>query len=309
LKPPPFDYVAPTDLDEALAALADAGEDARVLAGGQSLIPMLNFRLAAPVKLIDLNRVSELSGIERRPDGGLVLGAMTRHRQLERDATIAEYAPLLAEAAPWIAHAPIRTRGTIGGSIAHADPAAELPALLLLLGASVRVARAARDGEAPGRVERTLPLDDFCFGPFFTALEADEVITRIDIPPCGPLEGTAFEEFARRRGDYAIAGAASRMILDEDGTCLHAAVSLINAGPAPALVAGVEEPLVGRPPTEDRLAEAADVASAGCDPAPDMHGSEAYRRHLVRVLVLRTLARAARRAAAGRTPGIETEDG
>ena len=304
MKPPRFDYVAPGDLDEALTALAAGGDDARVLAGGQSLIPMLNFRLAAPSLLVDLNRVEELSGIEARPDGGLRIGAMARQRALERDPRVAARAPLLAEAAPWIAHAQIRTRGTIGGSVAHADPAAELPAVLLAIGAAVTVARAPREGEEGGRVERSIALGDLYFGPFFTALEPDEVIVAVDVPPHAPGEGTAFEEFARRRGDYAICGAASRVRVDADGVCLDASVALVNAGPAPSLLPGVTDVLAGERVSEERVARAAEVAAAECEPVSDMHGSEAYRRHLAKVLVGRTLAAAARRARdRSRTPG------
>lgn len=308
MKPPAFDYVAPRDLDAALAALAAHAGEARPLAGGQSLVPMLNFRLAAPAALVDLNGVPELAGVRERPDGGLSIGAMTRQRVLERDPRIATRAPLLAEAAPWIAHAQIRTRGTVGGSVAHADPAAELPAALLALGATVKLAKAGdrkaergdESGEGRGaREEREMPLPEFFLGPFFTALEPEELLTSIEVPGMDAGEGTAFEEFARRRGDYAIVGAAARVRLDADGDCEDAALSLINAGPTPCLCVGAADALRGRPVSRDSLTAAAEAAAAESEPAADMHGSVRYRRHLVRVLAGRTLARAAERAQAG----------
>lgn len=305
MKPPVFEYLAPTDLDEALAALAADPGEARPLAGGQSLVPMLNFRLAAPALLVDLNGVPELAGVTERQDGGLSIGAMTRQRVLERDPRIAARAPLLAEAAPWIAHAQIRTRGTIGGSVAHADPAAELPAVLLTLGAIVKLTKAgdrnidSDDGNRGGRRtrdEREIPLTEFFLGPFFTALEPEELLTSIEVPGIVEGEGTAFEEIARRRGDYAIVGAAARVRLDPDGVCEDAALSLINAGPTPCLCANVADALRGVPVTSESLSAAAEAAAAGSEPAADMHGSVAYRRHLVRVLAERTLSRAAERA-------------
>ena len=223
MKPPPFEYVAAHDLDEALGALAEPSLETRPLAGGQSLVPMLNFRLAAPERLVDLNGIEALARIEETEEGGLCLGAMVRHRQLERDPLVARRAPLLAEAAPFIAHPQIRSRGTVGGSVAHADPAAELPAVLLTLGARVRIARRSRGGERGSRVERTLDLADFFLGPFFSALEPDELLTAIEVPPPAPGEGTAFDEVARRRGDYALAGVAARVCLDSGGVCEEAA--------------------------------------------------------------------------------------
>ena len=305
MKPPRFDYVAAADLDEALEALADPSLETRPLAGGQSLVPMLNFRLAAPERLVDLNRIEALAGVEETEDGGLRLGAMTRHRQLERDPIIMRRAPLLAEAAPFIAHPQIRTRGTVGGSVAHADPAAELPAVLLTLGARAHLARRVRDGElgpreggSGSRVERALDLGDFFLGPFFSALEPDEILTAIEVPPPAPGEGTAFDEVARRRGDYALAGVAARIRLDARGTCREAAISLVNGGSTPCLVEEASRALVGAEPTPAVIASAAAAAGAEADPAADMHASEAYRRHLIRVLTTRVLTRAARRARA-----------
>lgn len=296
MKPPPFDYVAAATLDEALEALADTSLEARPLAGGQSLVPMLNFRLAAPERLVDLNGIEELSRIEETEDGGLRLGAMTRHSALERDPRIARRIPLLAEAAPFIAHPQIRSRGTVGGSVAHADPAAELPAVLLTLGARVRIARRPRDGESGTRVERTLDLGDFFLGPFFSALEPDELLTAIEVPPSAPGEGTAFDEVARRQGDYALAGVAARVRLDPAGVCNAAAISLVNGGSTPCLMKEAAEALLGVEPTPEAIEAAAAACAETSEPAADMHASEAYRRHLIRVLTERVLWRAATRA-------------
>ncbi len=296
MKPARFDYVAPTNLDDALSALAAGGGEARALAGGQSLVPMLNFRLGGPATLVDLNAVDELAFVEPTEEGGLRLGAMARQQTLEHDPLVRIRAPLLAEAAPWIAHAQIRSRGTIGGSLAHADPAAELPALLMVLGAQARVARAARGSESGARIERASSLCDLYLGPFFTSLEADEILTEVEIPGLRVGEGTAFAELARRRGDYAIVGVAVRVRLGADGLCEDAAISLINAGPTPCLAEDAAAALLGEVPTPAAIANAAEIASLQCSPAADMHGSVAYRRHLVRVLTNRVLLRARGRA-------------
>jgi len=296
VKPPAFEYVAAGDLDEALEALAEPSLETRPLAGGQSLVPMLNFRLAAPERLVDLNGIEELSRIEGTEDGGLRLGAMVRHRQLESDPLVARRVPLLAEAAPFIAHPQIRSRGTVGGSVAHADPAAELPAVLLTLGARVRIARRSR-GEEPGpRVERNLDLDDFFLGPFFSALEPDELLIAIEVPPSAPGEGTAFDEVARRRGDYALAGVAARVRLDSGGVCEDAALSLVNGGSTPGVMREAARTLVGAEPTPEAIEAAAAVCAETSEPAADMHATEAYRRHLIRILTSRVVPRAADRA-------------
>lgn len=296
MKPPPFDYVAAATLDEALEALADTSLEARPLAGGQSLVPMLNFRLAAPERLVDLNGIEELARVEEADDGGLRLGAMTRHSALERDPFIARRSPLLAEAARFIAHPQIRSRGTVGGSVAHADPAAELPAVLLTLGGRVRLTRRPRDGESGSRVERTLDLGDFFLGPFFSALEPDELLTAIEVPPSAPGEGMAFDEVARRRGDYALAGVAARVRLDSAGVCDEAAISLVNGGSTPCLMKEAAQTLVGEKPTPEAIEAAAAACAETSEPAADMHATEEYRRHLIRVLTTRVVSHAADRA-------------
>ena len=296
MKPPPFEYVAAATLDEALEALSDTSLETRPLAGGQSLVPMLNFRLAAPERLVDLNGIEELARVEEMEDGGLRLGAMVRHRQLEHESLIAQRAPLLAEAAGFIAHPQIRSRGTVGGSVAHADPAAELPAVLLTLGARVRIAGRSRDGEDGSRAQRTLDLAHFFLGPFYSVLEPDELLTAIEVPPSVAGEGTAFDEIARRRGDYALAGVAARVRLNSGGVCDDAAISLVNGGSTPCLMREAARTLVGAQPTPEAIEAAAATCAETSDPAPDMHANEAYRRHLIRVLTERVLLRAAARA-------------
>src|SRR3954467_13644651 len=225
MKPAPFDYEAPASLDAALDLLARHGADAKILAGGQSLIPVMNFRLAEPALLIDINRVAELDFIRRDGDGTLRIGALTRQRRLERDSLVAEAAPLLHEAVPFIAHPQIRNRGTFGGSLAHADPAAELPALAVALGARFRLRRAGGD--------RWVAAEDFFAGLFATALEPDEMLVEAAIPPSPARTGWAFLEAARPHGDYAQVGVAARVTLDDSGRCREARLVYLSVGDAP----------------------------------------------------------------------------
>jgi carbon-monoxide dehydrogenase medium subunit len=290
VKPAPFAYVRPDTLDEALSVLAEAGSDAKALAGGQSLVPAMNFRLAQPAMLVDLNRVPDLTGVESA-DTGLRIGAMTRHRTLERSAIVRQSAPLIAEAMPFVGHPPIRTRGTLGGSLAHADPAAELPAVALALGATIGIrSRAAR---------RTIPADEFFVGLFATALAPDELVTDIAWPHMPPHSGWALEEVARRHGDYALAGVAAVVAFDADRrTVVSARIGLIGVHERPVLAAAAARALAGSAPTVEAIRAAADLASrVDADPSSDIHASAAYRRHLTGVLVRRVLARAVQRAA------------
>jgi carbon-monoxide dehydrogenase medium subunit len=289
VKPPPFDYSAPETLDEALTLLREVGDDARPLAGGQSLIPLLSLRLARPSHLIDLAHVHELSGVQA-DDGTLVLGSMLRERAAERDEQVRNWAPLLALALPLIGHPAIRSRGTIGGSLAHADPAAELPAVALILDADL-VARSAARGE------RTIPASEFFTGFFSTALEPDEVLTGIRIPRLPTHTGCAFEEVARRHGDFAMVGAAA-VVRVEDGRISEARVALTGVSDVPVRAPDAEAVLVGSPPTDDALSEAAEQTAKTLSPPSDLHGSSAYRRQLARVLIRRSVRGAAERAEA-----------
>jgi carbon-monoxide dehydrogenase medium subunit len=286
MKPAPFEYHRPRSRAEALDLLADHG-NAKPLAGGQSLIPAMNFRLAMPEVLIDLNALPDFSYI-RTHDGALQIGAMARHRAVERSDDVRRLAPLLHEAMPFIAHAAIRTRGTIGGSLAHADPAAELPAVMLALDATIRLER--REGV------RDVPAGEFFTGLFSTALEAGEIVSEVRIPVT-PSPGTgstsAFLEFSRRRGDFALAGVAARLDVDGRGVCTKARIALFGVGDRPTLAASGARVLEGQIPTAESIRAAADAAARDdIDPTSDIHATSKYRRHLAAVLTRRALDRA-----------------
>ncbi len=290
MKPAPFDYFAPTTLDEVLALLAEHGYGAGLLAGGQSLVPAMNFRLARPSALIDLNRVPALAYVASDDDGGLRLGAMTRQRTLESSPLVARRAPLLHETMPFIAHPPIRNRGTVGGSIAHADPAAELPAVMLALDARFRL--------LSRRGERSVAARDFFVGMFSTAREPDELLAEIALPPMPPRSGCAFREVARRHGDYALVGAAALVTLGEDRRCRTARLALLSVGDGPVEAHAAARVLAGQAPTPEAVRAAAEATADALDPPADIHASAAYRRHLARVLAQDVLARACERARA-----------
>jgi carbon-monoxide dehydrogenase medium subunit len=289
MKPAAFDYQAPESLDEALALLAQRGGDAKVLAGGQSLIPVMSFRLAQPAFLVDLNRIGELAFLRKTGNGGLALGAMTRQRRLERDPLVKEVAPLLAEAVPFIAHPQIRNRGTLGGSLSHADPAAELPALAVALRARLRLRRTGS--------ERWVEARDFFAGLFTTALAPDEILAEIEIPPLPPRTGWSFMEVARRHGDYAQVGLAALVTLEEDGRCREARLVFLSVGDRPVETPQAAGLLAGEKLTPEVIAAAADKAAIDeMNPGSDVHASAAFKRHLARVLTKRAVAKAAERA-------------
>lgn len=285
MKPAPFLYLRPESVEEALARLREHGHDAKLLAGGQSLIPTMNFRLAEPAVLIDLNGVDALTGIEAREEGVWV-GAMTRQRTAERSATVGRTVPLVAEALPWIAHPAIRNRGTIGGNLAHADPASELPAVALALGATFRIRGAAG--------ERRVSAAEFFPGLFATALEPDEILLGVEFPALPARAGWAFEEVSRRHGDYALVGVAAQVTTTTDGRCERARVGLFSVGDGPAL-SGAAAALEGESPSEEAIAEVAAGTARELDPPSDIHASADYRRQLIHVLVGRALTRAFQR--------------
>jgi carbon-monoxide dehydrogenase medium subunit len=288
MKPAPFDYFSPATVDEALALLVEHGGDAQPLAGGQSLIPAMNFRLARPAVLVDLNRISELAYV-RGESGALAVGAMTRQRAVERSDVVARAAPLLAEAMPSIAHPQIRNRGTMGGSIAHADPSAELPAVMLALDAQFRAKSAVG--------ERSIPAGEFFKGMLETALEPGELLVEIALPPLPARSGTAFLEMARRHGDYALVGVAGLVTLDPGGRCKAARLGLLSVGDGPVLATEAGKVLAGQTPSEALFRAAGDAAATrDVDPPSDIHASAAYRRQLVAVLTRRALGRAFERA-------------
>ena len=285
MKPPPFEYHDPRAIDEAVALLARYGDDAKVLAGGQSLLPMLNLRLARPAAVIDINRVTGLDDIVGR-DAGVRVGALVRQRVFERWAS--DHLPIVAAGLALVGHAAIRNRGTVAGSIAHADPASELPALLLCLDGAV-VARSAGG-------ERDIPAADFFQGPLMTAARADELVThtRWAIPPAGA--GWGFHEVARRHGDFALVGVAAVLTL-RGGLVDRARVALFGAGATPMRARKAEAALTGQRPSADVIAEAATRATTEMEPDSDLHATAAYRRRAGRTLVTRALTDAADRAA------------
>jgi CO/xanthine dehydrogenase FAD-binding subunit len=286
MKPPPFDYYAPASADEALELLARHGGDARLLAGGQSLVPLLNFRLSAPAVLVDLNRAAGLAYIKEE-NGRVRLGAMTRQREIEFSPLVTSRLPLLAEATRWAGHLPTRTRGTIGGSIAHADPAAEYPAVATALDAELVIR-----GPAGERVARPA---EFFQGLMTTALAPGEMLVEVRLPVAQPNSGCAFEEFSRRHGDFAIVGIAAMVVADGD-RCRQARLAACGAGAIPTRLRGAEEIIERGGLGERNIDDAAARASELVDPGEDLHASVEYRRHLTRVLTRRALTRAIERA-------------
>jgi aerobic carbon-monoxide dehydrogenase medium subunit len=282
VKPAKFEYHAPATLDAAIALLAQYQGDARLLAGGQSLLPMMNFRLATPAALIDLNRIPDLGYI--RTHGGMVhIGAMTRHRMVEFSAIIAQHLPLLAEAIKLVAHLPIRSRGTIGGSLAHADPAAELPMVLQALEGEV-VARGPRG-------ERGIKAIDFFRGLMTTSLENDEIIVEVRFPVMSTHAGWAVEEFARRRGDFAIAAIAAVVEAARD-RCSKARLATAGIGEVSMRLTAAEDVVERQGLGDDAIAAAAAKAAEMVSPMSDVQASAQYRRHLTGVLTERALRRA-----------------
>jgi carbon-monoxide dehydrogenase medium subunit len=289
LKPAPFKYLVPDSLDSATAVLGEYGFEAKILAGGQSLVPAMNFRLVQPGVIVDINRLQDLEYIRPAAGGGLSIGGLTRQRQLERDALIRERAPLIAETMPFIAHPQIRNRGTIGGSLAHADPAAELPALMVILEARFRLRSA--------RGERWMGASQCFQGIFTTLLEPDEILVEIELRPLPPATGYAFVEFARRHGDYALLGVAARLTLGPDGRIAAAQLVYLNAGEVPVSAYAAGASLLGRAPDAAAFREAASIAvESEIHPIGNIHASTAYLRHLGHVLTARALQSAADRA-------------
>jgi CO/xanthine dehydrogenase FAD-binding subunit len=293
MKPPAFDYVAPGTVGEAAALLAQHDGEAKILAGGQSLMPLLNMRLARPGLLVDLGRVSGLDYI-REVDGGLAIGAMTTQRTVERSTVVASRNPVLHAAVRYIAHPQIRNRGTIGGSLAHADPAAECPAIALALDAELRVTGSGGAGQ-----ERVIPAADFFVTYLTTALAPTEVLTEVRFPALPDGTGWSFMEVARRHGDFALAGAVATLALDRSGRCAGARLVLFGVGSTPLRIRATEDALRGEKPSEKLIEQAAEKVAAVVDePLTDVHASAEYRRHLAGVLARRSLAEAAGRAVA-----------
>jgi len=283
MKPAPFEYEAPTSVDEAVALLAEHGQDAKVLAGGQSLAPLLNFRLARPQTIIDINRLDELSYIDER-DGAVAIGALTRQRHIELSSLVGERLPLLRAATAMIAHPPIRNRGTIGGSLAHNDPAAEYPAALLALGARVQVQST--------QGTRWLPVDELLGEWLSTTLEPADLITAVEVPLRRGRTAHGFVELSKRPGDFAVSGVAVVLDLEEAGRIAEAAVVAFAGLPRATRLGDVETGLRGATPSDELFAEAGRVASSVVDPVSDIHATQEYRKHLFGVLTTRALRQA-----------------
>jgi carbon-monoxide dehydrogenase medium subunit len=290
MKPAPFEYHAPESIADVTALLGEHGEDAKVLAGGQSLVPLLAMRLTRFPHIVDLNRVAELRGIERN-DGTLTIRAMTRQSAAEHDETVAAASPLVAKALPFIGHFQIRNRGTVGGSIAHADPASELPAVAVALDAELEAAR--------GSSTRRIPAAEFFDGTWTTTLEPDEVLTAVHVPVWEGRCSFVVDEIARRSGDFALAGVACAVEVDDAGAIRRAAIGLFGMGPTPVRASEAEAALVGTTPIADDLDDAGRVAASQCDPSDDVHASAEYRAHVGAHLVKRALDRALGEARSG----------
>lgn len=287
MKPPAFDYYAPNSLEEALALLTEHGSDMKPLAGGQSLIPAMNFRVLQSAQLMDLNRLTDLDSI-RNDNGELRIGAMTRQRRVERDPLVAQLAPLLHETMPYIAHPQIRNRGTIGGSLAHADPAAELPVIAIALNARFRAQSTSG--------ERWLSAEEFFQGMFTTALLPEELLVEIAFPALPSGAGWSFREFARRPGDYALIGIAAWVALDARGACREARLVYLNAGNGPIIAEQAARLLKGQVLSISTIEAAAAAADREISPTGNVHCTPEYQRHLARVLTRRALQQAAKRA-------------
>jgi carbon-monoxide dehydrogenase medium subunit/6-hydroxypseudooxynicotine dehydrogenase subunit alpha len=286
VKPPLFDYHDPSAVEGALDLLSEHGEDAKVLAGGQSLVPLLNFRLASPDHLIDLGRIPAMAYVRRR-DGVLRIGAMTRQATLEASPLVAEHWPLLTDALGFVAHAQIRNRGTVGGSVAHADPAAELPVAFTVLDATLHLRSRNRT--------RSVGCGDFFITHLTTAIEPEELLVEIEVPPVPPGTGWAFCEYARRHGDFALGGAAVLLTL-ENGVCRRARLGLLAAADKPLRAEAAERALEGSAITPEATAEAARTAVADINPTGDIHGSSEYRKQLIEGMLRRAIEQATERA-------------
>jgi len=289
MKAAPFDYVRPASLKEVCGYLADNSRDVRIIAGGQSLVPMMAMRLVRPELLVDINEIEALSGIARDGDT-VVIGAATRQAMAERTGLVREALPLLALALPFIGHDQTRNRGTVGGSLAHADPSAEIGIVAATLGATM----VATDGAG----ERCIGAKDYFQGPMTTDLEPDECLTAVRFPVWtgNGAVGAGFQEVSSRDSDFAIVAAAAQLALDQNGTCRRAAVALANAAPTPVRLTRVEEALVGARPTEDTIEKLLPLVDEAIDPSGDLHAGADARRHMARSLMSRAVLQAVRNA-------------
>ena len=298
MKPGRFEYSAPGTVEETLQTLAELGPEGKVLAGGQSLIPILNMRLATFPHLVDINRVTELDTIEPAAGdaGGVRVGALARHARVGHSAVTSRECPALAQALRFVAHPAVKNRGTVCGALAHADPCSELPAILALLGGSVEVAHA-------GQPVRVVPADGFFLGPLESALGPGDLVVAARFPGTAGRAGTAFCEVARRHGDYALCAVGAVVTLDDDLRIVTARAAYVSVSPTP-LVLDLTEAVAGRPASTANYAAAGRLARSAVSPEADIHASEEYRRELAAVLTERALASAAHRAGAPSQGGV-----
>ena len=281
MKAPPFTYHRPDTLDDALALLAEHGDDAKILAGGQSLIPLMGLRMGRPEHVVDIGRIPGLADITVDDAGAVTFGALVRHEQANTSELVAAHAPLIAETMPWVAHRAIRTRGTVLGSIAHGDPAAEMPAVVIATGATLVAT------SASGR--REIAATDFFEGYLDTALRADEILTEVTFPAWPTNTAGSVVEVARRHGDYALVGLVTRLEVGADNIITDAALAFFGAASTAIRVPVAEETLVGAPAVTDTFAAAAQIVSSELNPPADIHGSTPYRKHLAGTLTRRGL--------------------
>ncbi len=285
--PAPFDYAAPGSLEEAFSLLEQHGDEAKILAGGHSLIPMMKLRFASPEFLIDINNIPGLSHIKEE-DGYLKIGALTREAELEASEVVRAKYPIFLDATKLIADPQVRNMGTVGGNIAHGDAANDHPAVMMALRAEVVISSA--EGQ------RTVPIDEFFYGFYMTAVQPNEILTEIRIPVPGPRTGNAYHKLERKVGDYATAGVAVQLSLDENGVCTYAGIGLTNVNPVPMRAARSEEALVGHKLDEERIELAGQYAAEDCNPSSDLRGDEEYKRAVVKALTKRMINKAIERA-------------
>lgn len=285
--PAPFNYEAPTTLDDAFALLEQHGDEAKILAGGHSLIPMMKLRFAEPETLIDINNIPGLSYI-KEDDGYLKIGALTREADIDHSEMIRNKYPIFTDATKLIADPQVRNMGTVGGNIAHGDAANDHPAVMLALNAEVVIT--GKEGI------RVVPIDEFFYGFYMTAIQPNEILTELRMPVTSGRTGTAYHKLERKVGDYATAGVAVRIRLGDNDVVESVGIGLTNVNPTPLRAARSEEALLGKPLTDETIAEAAKCASEDCNPSDDLRGSEEYKRHVVGVLVKRMIHKAVERA-------------
>ncbi len=284
--PAPFDYSAPSSLDEAFALLDEHGDEAKILAGGHSLIPMMKLRFASPEHLVDINNIPGLAYIKEE-NNWLKIGALTREAALEESALIKTKYPIFIDASKLIADPQVRNMGTIGGNIAHGDAANDHPAVLIALGAEVEIA--SKEGR------RIVPIDEFFYGFYTTAVQENEILTAINVPMPAPKTGNAYHKLERKVGDYATAGVAVQITLDENGVCTHAGIGLTNVNATPMRASRSEEAIIGTKLTDEDINKAGTYAAEDCNPSADLRGDEEYKRATVKALTKRMIKKAMER--------------